>query len=121
MLAKDLKVYNDTKFFVNKLMDMTINFKKEYRRSLAERIENKSIELLEYIVLANSDKDRRAEHLWGFVLCFEQLDALIGLSVSRHQISPGQEANLARMMDGIGRQISGWRKSATRGQCQGAP
>jgi hypothetical protein len=102
-------------------MDMTINFKREYRRSLAERIENKSIELLEYIVLANSDREKRAEHLWNFILCFEQIDALIDLSVSRHQISPKQEANLARMMDGIGRQISGWKKSATRGQCQGAP
>ena len=121
MLARDLKVYNDTEFFVNRLMDITINFRKEYRRSLAERIENKSIELLEHIVLANSDREKRGEHLWNFILCFEQIDALIGLSVSRHQISPGQEANLARIMDGIGRQINGWRKSATKGQCQGAP
>lgn len=121
MLARELKVYSDTKHFTKMLMGMTINFKREYRRSLAERLEIRSIELMEYIVLANSDIEKRQEHLWNFILCFEKINTLIDISVSLHQISPQQEANLARMMDGIGRQVNGWRKSASKRQSQGAP
>ena len=112
MLAKETKVYRDTLLFVDELMKVTINFKREYRRTLAERLENKSLELIDYIVLANSSREYRLHYLQQFTVCFEQVNALMDLSVRRRQVSLKQEANLARMMEGIGRQISGWKKSA---------
>lgn len=50
MLAKETKVYRDTVLFIDELMRVTINFKREYRRTLAERLENKSLELIDYIL-----------------------------------------------------------------------
>ena len=119
MLAKETKVYRDTLLFVDELMKVTINFKREYRRTLAERLENKSLELIDYIVLANSSREYRLHYLQQFTVCFEQVNALMDLSVRRRQVSLKQEANLARMMEGIGRQISGWKKSAGERQSQG--
>lgn len=121
MLAKETKVYRDTLFFIDELMRVTINFKREYRRTLAERLENKSLELIDYIVLANSDMEHRLYYLQRFTVCFEQVNALLDLSVKRRQVSLKQESNLARIMEGIGRQISGWKKSASSRQSQGAP
>ena len=121
ILAKETKVYRDTLLFVDELMKVTINFKREYRRTLAERLENKSLELIDYIVLANSSREYRLHYLQQFTVCFEQVNALMDLSVRRRQVSLKQEANLARMMEGIGRQISGWKKSAGERQSQGAP
>lgn len=121
MLAKETKVYRDTVLFIDTLMRVTINFKREYRRTLAERLENKSLELIDYIVLANSSIEHRAEHLQQFTVCFEQVNALLDLAVRRKQVSLKQEANLARMMEGIGKQITGWKKSASNRQSQGAP
>ena len=121
LLAKGTKLYRDTLLFVDELMKVTINFKREYRRTLAERLENKSLELIDYIVLANSSREYRLHYLQQFTVCFEQVNALMDLSVRRRQVSLKQEANLARMMEGIGRQISGWKKSAGERQSQGAP
>jgi hypothetical protein len=121
MLAKETKVYRDTVLFIDELMKVTINFKREYRRTLAERLENKSLELIDYIVLANSSIEYRATYLQQFTVCFEQVNALLDLAVRRRQVSLKQEANLARMMEGIGKQITGWKKSAGVRQSQGAP
>lgn len=121
MLAKETKVYRDTVLFVDELMKVTINFKREYRRTLAERLENKSLELIDYIVLANSSIEQRASYLQQFTVCFEQVNALLDLAARRRQLSLKQEANLARMMEGIGKQITGWKKSAGNRQSQGAP
>jgi hypothetical protein len=121
MLAKETKVYRDTLLFIDELMRITINFKREYRRTLAERLENKSLELIDYIVLANSNMEHRLYYLQQFTVCFEQVNALLDLAVRRRQVSMKQESNLARMMEGIGRQISGWKKSASGRQSQGAP
>lgn len=38
MLAKETKVYRDTLLFVDELMKVTINFKREYRRTLADSL-----------------------------------------------------------------------------------
>ena len=54
--------------FVDELMRITINFKREYRRTLAERLENKSLELIDYIVLANSSIEHRATYLQQFTV-----------------------------------------------------
>ena len=70
MLAKETKVYRDTVLFVDELMKVTINFKREYRRTLAERLENKSLELIDYIVLANSSIEQRASYLQRFTVCY---------------------------------------------------
>ena len=121
MLAKETKVYRDTLLFIDELMKVTINFKREYRRTLAERLENKSLELIDYIVLANSSIEYRATYLQQFTVCFEQVNALLDLAVRRRQVSLKQEANLARMMESIGKQITGWKKSAGYRQSQGAP
>ena len=121
MLAKETKVYRDTLLFVDELMRITINFKREYRRTLAERLENKSLELIDYIVMANSGMEHRLYYLEQFTVCFEKVNALLDISVRRKQVSLKQESNLTRMMEGIGRQISGWKKSAASRQSQGAP
>ena len=114
-------MYSDTLMFVDELMKITINFKREYRRTIAERLENKSLELIDHIVQANSSIEHRLYYLQQFTVCFEQVNALIDIAVRRRQVSLKQEANLARMMEGIGRQISGWKKSAGNRQSQGAP
>jgi len=111
MIASQLPVYIDTYNLVNTLIDYASKFPKMYKYTLGQKIISVSLELFEYIQLANMTTDTisRSKYLQGFQIKHELLKVLIRLSTDKKVLNLKQSAYLATFNDKIGKQISGWK------------
>lgn len=110
-LAKDLQIYKDTFELVDKLTTWKANFPRMYRYDLGERMLNVSMELFEYIQLANLYPENRPKYLMGFTVKFELLKTILRLCFNRRLFSTREAADICRLTTSIGRQATAWRKS----------
>ena len=113
MIASKLPVYIDTYQLVNVITEYASRFPKMYKYSLGQKVINVSLELFEYIQLANmtTDQAMRSKYLQGFQIKHELLKVLIRLSFDKKILTSKQSAFLATLNDNIGKQISGWKNS----------
>lgn len=111
MIASELPVYVDTFCLVNTIVDYTSSFPKAYKFTIGQKLTNVALELFEYIQLANMTTDyaSRSRYLQGFQIKHELVKALLRLCSEKRILSLKQTANLAKMNDGIGKQISAWK------------
>lgn len=112
MLASELPVYRDTFELVSLLVDYVAIFPKSHRYTIGEKITNVSLELFEYLQLANraaNDKAARAKYLEGFLIKFELLKVLLRLCNEKRIITVKQTARLATYTEKIGRQVTAWK------------
>lgn len=116
MLARDAKIYKDTESLADMIFNLTKSYRSDYRATLARKTEECVLMLADLIVAANlSAPTKRIEILGNdFVIAYERLQFLIRLALRQKQISLKQQAQVARLMDGIGKQATGWRKSAIK-------
>ena len=115
MLACDTKIYKDVFTLAKILFAMTAKFKRDYKASIAKRIEDEVLKLGDHIVAANTFKDERSEILLEeFTPTYERLQFLINIAVATNQITLRQQAHISRFMVGIGKQATNWRKSAEK-------
>lgn len=113
-LSSDLKVYKDTYEMASFIMDCVDNFPKAYKHNLGNRLIDKSLNCLDFIERANTDRDHRASHLSNFQIEFAALKTLLNLCKDRHLINLRQSGRFGAFSSNIGRQIVGWKKSALR-------
>lgn len=118
MIASELKVYRDTYELVRLLMQCTRDYPKLYKYTLGEKTHQVSLELFEYIQLANMFKSERVKYLNGFIVKFELLKVLVKLACDEKILSLGRQARIAQLTVGIGRQITAWKNSPVRGEVQ---
>ena len=114
MLFSELSVFKDTFDLVSLLIDYISAFPRMYRFTIGEKMTNTSLELFEYIQLANRavrDKAKRIQELEGFFVKFELLKVLLRLCNEKHSLSVKQMTNVAVLTEKIGKQINGWKKS----------
>jgi len=112
MIANELKVYRDTYDLVNKVIDIQMKFPRLYKFTIGQKLMNVGLDLFEYIQLANMFKESRCRHLNGFVVKFELFKTLIRMSADKKLLTLKQQADIARMTNCIGKQVSAW-KNAT--------
>lgn len=108
MIASDTQVWKDTEKLVSYLIDLTMNFPKTYKYTIGQKITNVSLDLFEYIQLANMTTEviNRKRYLQGFQVKFELLKVLLRLSTEKKVITLKQTATTTVMIVGIGKQIS---------------
>lgn len=111
MIASELQVWHDTETLVSYLLDITVKFPKSYKFTLGQKITNVSLDLFEYIQLANMTKEEvnHQRYLQGFQVKFELLKVLLRLSTEKKIIPLKQTAVIISMMVNIGKQISAWK------------
>ena len=112
MIASELKVYRDTYDLVNKVMDIQIKFPRMYKFTLGQKMMNVSLDLFEYIQFANMSKESRTKYLTGFTVKFELLKTLVRISADKRLINLKQQADIARMTNSIGKQVSAWKNAS---------
>ena len=112
-IASELPIFQQTYELVNKLVTWTENFPRKYKYTLGEKLTNVSLELFEYIQLANMYADNRRQYMMGFIIKLELLKTLLRLCFERKLFSTKQEADICRLATLIGRQATGWGKSRT--------
>jgi hypothetical protein len=118
MLARDTKIYKDTFELAKYVFGVTKKIKAEYRATIARRIEDLTLQLSMKIVEANlcpPNSDERVRVLGrDFILVQEQLFFLLALSQDKKIIDEKSHANIARRLDEIGREATGWRKATMK-------
>jgi hypothetical protein len=92
------------------ILDTAERFPKSVRFSLAGRIADLSLDVMEGIVEAIYSKQRR--HILDRCnLYIEKLRVLFRISHRRRYISMGQYEHVSGLLDEAGRMIGGWRKA----------
>ena len=118
MLARDTKIYKDTFELAKYVFGVTKKIKAEYRATIARRIEDLTLQLSMKIVEANlcpPNSEERVRVLGSdFILVQEQLFFLLALSQDKKIIDEKSHANIARRLDEIGREATGWRKATMK-------
>ena len=111
-LYQTLPVYRDTYQMLMTLFRITGHFPREYKFTLGQDLKRDSMQLVRHIFRANADKDNRSRHLQSFADDFELVRLQMRLGFDLKLISHKQFADITERMDNIGRQITGWRRSA---------
>lgn len=106
-LYYDLPVFKDVYKLTLRLFELTSNFSREYKFTLGQDMKRDSIMLVRYIYRANKTKDK-VIYLEQFLDSFEVLKLEVRLCKDLHLISIKQMAEVSLLLDGIGKQITGW-------------
>ena len=118
MLARDTKIYRDSYILTKEVFSVTKRIKTEYRSTIARRLEDGAAELASKIVEANlcEPKSDERQRVLGhdFVVVYEKLFFFLAIASYLKLISFKQHANISRILDEIGKQATGWRKSTAK-------
>ena len=87
------------------------DFPKEYKYTLGQDLKRDGINLVRSIYRANKTKNK-VEYLETFLDDFEVLKIEIRLCADMKILSIKKQAALSLLMDGIGKQITGWRNAS---------
>jgi len=110
-LYYELPVYRDTYRLILKIFECTKEFPKEYKYSLGQDMKRDALTLVRSIYRANKETDKK-EQLDTFLDDFELLKLEIRLCADMKILSFKKQAELSVLMDGIGKQITGWRNAS---------
>ena len=113
-MTQDLQIYSDTVELSKTVLELTSNFPRKYKFFLGDELGKTALALLRLIHLANKCRDTRTEKLCEFIATFDYFKDLLRLSEETKCISTAQQANLAILIDSIGKQSNGWRKQSMR-------
>lgn len=110
-LYYDLPVYRDTYLLVLKIFEVTKDFPKEYKYTLGQDMKRDALQLVRSIYRANKSAHKK-ESLENFLDEFELLKLEIRLCVDLKVLPFKKQAELTVLMDGISKQITGWRNAS---------
>lgn len=113
MLYQDLPVFGEVYALTVKVFTVTQDFPREYKFTLGQDMKRDCLVLLRSIYRINKSLDK-AEHLEGFLDDFELLRLQVRLATDMKLMSVRKQAELAVVMDSIGRQITGWRNASVK-------
>lgn len=109
-LYYDLKVFKDVYQLILKIFEYTKDFLREYKYTLGQDMKRDAIVLVRSIYRANKAKSK-TEYLEKFLDDFEILKLEIRLCVDMKILSIKKQSEIALLMNGIGKQITGWRNA----------
>ena len=109
-LYYDLPVFKEVYQLILKIFNYTKDFPKEYKYTLGQDMKRDGIQLVRSIYRANKAKDKK-EYLEQFLDDFEVLKLEIRLCVDMKILSIKKQAELSKMMESIGKQVTGWRNA----------
>ena len=109
-LYYDLPVFKDVYKLTLLIYSLTKDFSKEYKYTLGQDLKKDSMVLMRSIYRANKAKDKKV-YLEAFLDDFELLKLEVRLCVDMKVISIKKQVEISLLMDGIGKQITGWRNS----------
>ncbi len=109
----DLIIFQKIYDFLLWLHPVVNKFPKSQRFVLGQRIENKTLDLLHSIVVANSERDKSIM-LGRASVELDELRILVRLSKDLRFVNIGQYGVAAEKLNEIGRLLSGWTAKFSR-------
>lgn len=117
--VEDLPIYRVTYNLLEESIKATKNFPKDFKISLANKINDECIDLVSDVYRANSsrDKEMRIKYINNVLERVEILNLLFRLCKDLQYISSfsnKQYSNLIYYLDQIGKQAQGWKKQTSK-------
>ena len=109
-LYYDLPVFKDVYKLTLLIYSLTKDFPKEYKYTLGQDLKKDVMVLMRSIYRANKAQNKK-EYLEIFLDDFELLKLEVRLCVDMKIITIKKQAEISLLMNGIGKQITGWRNS----------
>ncbi len=106
-MLQDLIIYQKTYDFLLWLYPVVNKFPKSQRFVLGQRIENKTLDLIESIVVANMERDKFVV-LNRAMVQLDELRILFRLSKDLHFVNIKQYGVFAEKTNEIGKLLAGW-------------
>jgi hypothetical protein len=109
-----LPVYRSTYELVKAIYLCVHHFPKQYKYTLGNDLQHETKQLVSFIFLANSHREQRVSYLGQFENYLELVRLDIRLSFDLQCISVKKHAQLSQLLESIGKQVTGWKKSAAQ-------
>lgn len=113
-LSEELPLYKDTLNLLNLTLEKTKSYPKYYRYTLGEKMININLDMLSLIYEANSNYDK-IPILTEFLNKYRMITMLFRVCVEQHVINERQYANVAFLLQKIGKQATSWKQYNERG------
>lgn len=112
-VSSGTKIYIDCRSLLDEILNITVDFPKNYKFTIGTKMQEYSIETLNDISGAyiNKSLDIRIEYLTNFQTKFETLKTLIRISGERKWISLRKFARISELTSSIGKQSTAWKNS----------
>ena len=110
-MLEDMVVFHRTYELVKWMHGLLNNFPKSEKYTLAQRIENTELSVLEGIIQSNNDFDKRAA-IERTIVELDKLRIFFRLAKDLQFIPFAQYEEGAKRLDEIGRLLGGWRKKS---------
>ena len=116
-----LPVLERTYDFVKWLVPAVTQFPRQQRYLLGERLELAALDLLDLLVEARLVPETRLMTLRKAAVRVDRLLYLLRLSHDLELLSGPRYANACRVLDEVGRQVSGWMRASSRREPMRSP
>lgn len=104
-------IYLRTQELIRLVYSLSVHVSREYKYTLMQDIKRDVMNLTRYIFRANTSQDKRP-YLNQLAEEFEFVRMELRLCFDLRLFGVEKQAQLVRLLDDIGRQINGWRKSS---------
>lgn len=110
-LHVNLPIYRVAYALADLAFDLIKNMPRDVKQVIGGELRDQCLTLIVLIYKANASKDKQS-HLSELIERLQVVEPLLRLSRDKRFISTHQYARAIQLTDNIGRQASGWRKSA---------
>jgi four helix bundle protein len=111
-MIEDMKIFHKTYEFIKWVHTLLNKFPKSEKYTMAQKIENTSLNFLESIIQSNNDFDKK-QSLQKAIIELDKLRIFFRLSKDLQFISFDQYEYGSNLIDEIGRMLGGWYKKYT--------
>lgn len=112
-LHTDLPIYKKGCDLLSLALDVQLQMRREFKRSIGEKIHSHCIDMLNEMAMANATRQReRAAHIEELLKLHHVTSVLLRVSLEKRLISWKLWADATQLLDSIGKQGGGWLKSS---------
>lgn len=113
MLATEIRIVNSAYRLAEYIFTVTQNISKQAKVSIGRRLEDCVLDMIDCAAEANmhfENLEHRLLLIDRLRVCMVRMHMVVSLGVYKKFISIGQQANIERQLNDIGKQSTGWRK-----------
>jgi len=111
-LHTQLPIYKAAYDLLDVVTDLAKNMPRDFKASIGGKIRDEVVEITVLVFRANTAREKGA-HLQGLIERLQVAELLLRLSRDKRLIAIKQYARAVELTISIGKQASGWRRSAT--------
>jgi len=110
-LHTNLPIYKVAYDLLDVVTDLVKNMPRDFKQSIGGKISQECVEIVVLIFRANCARDK-APHLGELIERLQVAELLLRLSRDKRLVSTSQYARAIELTQSVGKQASGWRRSA---------